>query len=311
MRSGIESRETGGTGGPEPGTDGTFPHFRAGGTDGCPMFARVRANVGCFSTRSRIRSPLSPHFSSRRAAVLLLTSTSSRTKTGGQTETEETAERFHISERVAQTGAPCSPRRSGERGMLQHKVSNSHSAISSFLLPARCSSPVDIHIVTGKCSSRHVPQLRARSRISYRHHLRTPHFHSARYGRVGTPSRLAHCRHKPSRLYGLNRRRNNFQLLLSLKSSPINVPQLQIAQVPLDSSVALFSAGSRERSSPPPEANPSSPAPYSARSAESQEFAGYQLRTRLVKALKCPDFVIAILEDATAIAGGLLIASRF
>ena len=40
-------------------------------------------------------------------------------------------------------------------------------------------------------------------------------------------------------------------------------------------------------------------------------FAGYQLRTRLVKALKCPDFVIAILEDATAIAGGLLIASRF
>jgi len=40
-------------------------------------------------------------------------------------------------------------------------------------------------------------------------------------------------------------------------------------------------------------------------------FGGYQMRTRLVKALKCPDFVIAILEDAVAIAGGLFIASRF
>ena len=40
-------------------------------------------------------------------------------------------------------------------------------------------------------------------------------------------------------------------------------------------------------------------------------FAGYRVRTRLVKALKCPDFVIAILEDATAIAGGLFIVSRF
>jgi uncharacterized membrane protein len=40
-------------------------------------------------------------------------------------------------------------------------------------------------------------------------------------------------------------------------------------------------------------------------------FAGYQVRTRLVKALKCPDFVIAILEDAVAICGGLFIASRF
>jgi uncharacterized membrane protein len=40
-------------------------------------------------------------------------------------------------------------------------------------------------------------------------------------------------------------------------------------------------------------------------------FAGYQVRTRTVKALKCPDFVIAILEDAVAICGGLFIASRF
>ena len=40
-------------------------------------------------------------------------------------------------------------------------------------------------------------------------------------------------------------------------------------------------------------------------------FAGYQVRTRLVKALKVPDFVIALLEDAVAIGGGLLIVSRF
>jgi uncharacterized membrane protein len=40
-------------------------------------------------------------------------------------------------------------------------------------------------------------------------------------------------------------------------------------------------------------------------------FAGYQVRTRTVKALKCPDFVIAILEDAVAIGGGLFIVSRF
>jgi uncharacterized membrane protein len=40
-------------------------------------------------------------------------------------------------------------------------------------------------------------------------------------------------------------------------------------------------------------------------------FAGYQVRTRLVSALKVPDFVIAVLEDAVAIGGGLLIVSRF
>jgi uncharacterized membrane protein len=39
-------------------------------------------------------------------------------------------------------------------------------------------------------------------------------------------------------------------------------------------------------------------------------FAGYQWRTGLVKALKVPDFPIALLEDAVAIAGGLLIVSR-
>jgi uncharacterized membrane protein len=40
-------------------------------------------------------------------------------------------------------------------------------------------------------------------------------------------------------------------------------------------------------------------------------FAGYQLRTKLVKALKVPDFVIALLEDAIAIGGSVLVVFRF
>jgi uncharacterized membrane protein len=40
-------------------------------------------------------------------------------------------------------------------------------------------------------------------------------------------------------------------------------------------------------------------------------FLGYEVRKRLVRALKVPDFVIGLLEDALAIAGGLLIVSRF
>ena len=40
-------------------------------------------------------------------------------------------------------------------------------------------------------------------------------------------------------------------------------------------------------------------------------YAGYEGRTRSVRALKVPDFVIALLEDAVAIGGGLLIVSRF
>ncbi len=40
-------------------------------------------------------------------------------------------------------------------------------------------------------------------------------------------------------------------------------------------------------------------------------FAGHEVRKRLVRALKVPDFVAALLEDAVAIAGGLLIVSRF
>jgi uncharacterized membrane protein len=39
-------------------------------------------------------------------------------------------------------------------------------------------------------------------------------------------------------------------------------------------------------------------------------FAGYQWRTDLVKALKVPDFVIALVEDAIAIGAGLFIVSR-
>ena len=35
-------------------------------------------------------------------------------------------------------------------------------------------------------------------------------------------------------------------------------------------------------------------------------FGGYEVRKRVVRALKVPDFVIALLEDAVAIAGGLL-----
>ena len=38
-------------------------------------------------------------------------------------------------------------------------------------------------------------------------------------------------------------------------------------------------------------------------------FAGYEARTRLVRALNVPDFVIASLEDALAIAAGLFIVS--
>jgi uncharacterized membrane protein len=40
-------------------------------------------------------------------------------------------------------------------------------------------------------------------------------------------------------------------------------------------------------------------------------YGGYQLRTRLVKALGAPDFVIALLEDLVAIGGSLFVASRF
>jgi uncharacterized membrane protein len=40
-------------------------------------------------------------------------------------------------------------------------------------------------------------------------------------------------------------------------------------------------------------------------------FGGYQVRTRLVRALKCPDFVIAVVEDLVAICGGLFLLSRF
>ena len=40
-------------------------------------------------------------------------------------------------------------------------------------------------------------------------------------------------------------------------------------------------------------------------------FAGYQVRKRLVRALQVPDLIIAFLEDAVAIAGGVFIVSRY
>jgi uncharacterized membrane protein len=40
-------------------------------------------------------------------------------------------------------------------------------------------------------------------------------------------------------------------------------------------------------------------------------YGGYQARTRLVKMLGTPDFVIAILEDLVAIGGSLWVVSRF
>jgi uncharacterized membrane protein len=40
-------------------------------------------------------------------------------------------------------------------------------------------------------------------------------------------------------------------------------------------------------------------------------FAGYEVRTRLGKAIKVPDRVVALLEDAVAIGGGFFLVSRF
>jgi uncharacterized membrane protein len=39
-------------------------------------------------------------------------------------------------------------------------------------------------------------------------------------------------------------------------------------------------------------------------------FGGYYVRTGIVKALHSPDFVIALVEDAVAVCGGLFLASR-
>jgi uncharacterized membrane protein len=40
-------------------------------------------------------------------------------------------------------------------------------------------------------------------------------------------------------------------------------------------------------------------------------FGGYQMRTRLVKAIGKPDIYVAVLEDVIAIGGSLLVVSRF
>jgi uncharacterized membrane protein len=40
-------------------------------------------------------------------------------------------------------------------------------------------------------------------------------------------------------------------------------------------------------------------------------FGGYQARTRLVKAMRTPDFVVALVGDLVCIGGSLWIVSRF
>ena len=40
-------------------------------------------------------------------------------------------------------------------------------------------------------------------------------------------------------------------------------------------------------------------------------FGGFQARTRLVKALHCPDYVVAIIEDIVTIGGSLYVVTRF
>lgn len=40
-------------------------------------------------------------------------------------------------------------------------------------------------------------------------------------------------------------------------------------------------------------------------------FGGYQVRTRLVKAIGTPDYVVAVLEDLVAVGGSLWVVSRF
>jgi len=40
-------------------------------------------------------------------------------------------------------------------------------------------------------------------------------------------------------------------------------------------------------------------------------FGGFQARARLVKALHCPDYVVAIVEDIVTIGGSLYVVTRF
>jgi len=40
-------------------------------------------------------------------------------------------------------------------------------------------------------------------------------------------------------------------------------------------------------------------------------FGGFQARTRLVKSLRCPDYIVAIVEDLIAIGGSLYVVTRF
>jgi uncharacterized membrane protein len=65
---------------------------------------------------------------------------------------------------------------------------------------------------------------------------------------------------------------------------------------------ALSSAGAQ---------SPAIGAVFGAMGGVAGAFGGYQARTRLVKALHVPDFVIATLEDLIAIGAGLFLVSRF
>jgi uncharacterized membrane protein len=57
--------------------------------------------------------------------------------------------------------------------------------------------------------------------------------------------------------------------------------------------------------------SPAASALLGASGAVAGTLGGYAARTRLVKRLNVPDYVIAVIEDAVAIGGGLVIGSRF
>ena len=50
---------------------------------------------------------------------------------------------------------------------------------------------------------------------------------------------------------------------------------------------------------------------FGALGAVAGTLGGYEARTRLVRTLRAPDLVIAVVEDAVAVGGGLFVVSRF
>ena len=57
--------------------------------------------------------------------------------------------------------------------------------------------------------------------------------------------------------------------------------------------------------------SPTAGALFGGLGAAAGTLGGYEMRTRLVKALGVPDFVIALLEDALAVGCGFFVVSRF